>query len=139
MDERIKKVTEYYEKEFPKELPVAKSLETKLHDFYNEYGELLKKMSKTLSDLVEECYTTYSRIDNETYSLDTSMSELEFDESISDEDYEIASKSWNNIVGLMNFIDDMKDYCARTSSDLEDIGHWDESFLRVNGYINEND
>lgn len=135
MDERIKKVTEYYEKE----LPVAKSLETKLHDFYKEYGEVFKKMSKTLSDLAEECDQAYSEIEDETSSLDALVDELESDESISDADYETASNSWNKIVSLMNFIDDVEDCCERTASDLEDIGNWDESFLRVDDYILEND
>ena len=135
MDERIKKVTEYYEKE----LPVVKSLETKLHDFYKEYGEVFKKMSKTLSDLAEECDKTYSEIENETSQLDTSISELESDESISDADYETASNSWNKLVSLMDYIDDVEGCCERTAADLEEIGDWDESFLRVDDYIKEND
>jgi chemotaxis regulatin CheY-phosphate phosphatase CheZ len=133
MNEKAKKFNEYCEKS----LPVVRELETKLKDFHKEYKEVFENMCKVLSEITELCEKTYADMETETSSLEELLGEIESDESISDEDFESASNAWNKIVSLMDYIDDVEEYCNGISDDLEEINNFDDTFYKVDDYISE--
>lgn len=117
MDERITKITESYEAN----LKVIKEIETELAEFQKGCAELIEKLTSSLEDINKKCEERLFAFDDETGKLQDVINELEDDESISDEDFDKANLAWSNLLALTHYVEDVEDYCAETSEELEAI------------------
>lgn len=117
MDERITKITESYEAN----LKAVKEIETALTEFQKGCVELIEKMKASLEDIDKKCVDRLFAFDDETGKLQDVINELADDESVSDEDFDKANLAWSNLLALTHYVEDVEDYCAETSEDLEAI------------------